>query len=216
MPNVQDIEVDELDLVIDENESVEDTQHTDGEGESEDAELNLNDDTQVDKLTPAQQNAKRQEEAWLNKVVTGAAEVSEAPKWLHNRLNTRLETLEEAPQTEDVVRKVLNQELQAQEFKTLQSQIPKLSSLQAKELQDRFSELKPLGNVKALRTALDLMGLSQKVTDAEKRGIAKGRQSLPKSGHPSIKESSKAVGGVPMDIVSDNAKWNDMIRNGAN
>ena len=218
MPSDQDTNSDELQLdVTDEAESVEDTQTTDeGEGESE-GELNLETEEQaVEKLSPAQENAKRQENAWFNKVVSGKAKVEDAPKWLQEKLNTRLEASTEEPGTEEVVKKVMAEERETQQFKDLQSQIPKLTSSQAKELQERFAELKALGKVKALRTALDLMGLSQKVKEAEARGVAKGRTSLPRSGQPAVRKSDQVVGGVPLDVIHDDKKWNDMIRNGSN
>jgi hypothetical protein len=216
MPS-EDTTGDELQLeVIPDTEPSADTQTTvTGEEESEEVQANLEtEEPKVDKATPAEENAKRQEEAWLGKVVSGKAEVEDAPKWLQGRLNTRLETINKIPETEEVVKKVLTQEREAQEFTDLQKQIPKLTPLQARELQDRFAELKPLGKSKALRTALDLMGLSQKIKDAETRGVAKGRMSLPKSGQPSVRKSDQVVGGVPLEVINDDKQWNEMIRKG--
>lgn len=217
MPNGQDIEGDELQLeVIPETESAEDTQATDnGEGESEEVELQFEqEEAQGDKLSPQEENAKRQEDAWLNKVISGKSNVEDAPKWLQNRLNARLEATNKVPETEEVVKKVLEREREEQEFQAEQKNLPKLTTLQAKQLQDKFAELKPLGKVKALRLAKELLGLSSKVKEAEARGIAKGRMSLPQSGHPSVKRSNQAVGGVPIDVIHDDKKWNEMIRNG--
>ena len=217
MPNGQDTTEDELQLeVISETESAEDTQATEnGEGESEtEVELNLEtDESKVDKLSPAEENAKRQEEAWLGKVTSGKANVEDAPGWLQKRLNARLEATDKVPETEEVVKKVLTQEREAAEFKAEQASIPKLTALQAQELKSKFAELKPLGNVKALRLAKELLGLSSKVKEAEERGIAKGRMSLPRSGQPSVKKSGQ-VGGVPLDVIHDEKKWNDLVRNG--
>lgn len=216
MSSIQDTESDELQLeVIDDTESGDDTQDTekDGEGESE-TELNLETDEKVVKQTPAEENAKRQEESWLNKIVSGKAEVDDAPNWLQARLNKRLEAANNVPDTEEVVKRVLIKEREDAEFQTLQSQIPKLNSVQAQELQERFAKLKPLGKVEALKTALDLMGLSSKTKEAEMRGIAKGRMSLPTSGQPSVKKSSQSVGGVPLDVIRNDKAWNEMIREG--
>lgn len=215
MPNGQDTTDNELELDIIEDESAEDTQDTQGEGESEEVELNLETgEAKVDQRSPAEENAKRQEEAWLLKVTSGKASVEDAPKWLHGRLNSRLEATNKLPETEEVVKRILEQKEQEQEFKAIQAQIPKLTPQQAKELQARFAEYKPLGNAKALRTALDVMGLSQRVKEAEQRGVAKGRMSLPQSGQPSVKKSDQAIGGVPSDVIQDDKKWNEMIRQG--
>lgn len=213
MPSEKSIDSNELELTIEEDESSDDTQNSDAEGESE-TELNLEIDEKVAKQTPAEENAQRQVDSWVNKVINGKAEVEDAPKWLQARLNAKLEATNNVPETAEVVKKVLAEEREAAEFKSLQSQIPKLNSAQAQELQERFAKLKPLGKVEALRTALDLMGLSSKTKEAEMRGIAKGRMSLPMSGQPSVKKSGQSVGGVPLDVIHDDKKWNAMIRSG--
>lgn len=217
MPSGQDSSGDELDIqVTPETESADDTQNS-GSAESESTEeLNLETETvETDKVTPQEANAKAQEEAWLGKIIAGKVEVEDAPNWLQKRLTNRLEATSKTPETEEVVKKVLAQEREAQEFKTLQKQIPPLSSAQAKELTARFAELKPLGNVKALETALKLMGLDSKVREAEARGIAKGRVSFPASGLSSVRKAGEIKGGVPVDIINDDKKWNEMIRKGS-
>jgi len=218
MPNDQDTQGDELQLeVIPETETVEGSQDTqESEGETEDNGLNLEtDEPQVDKLSPAEENAKRQEEAWLNKVILGKAQVEEAPKWLQNRLNSRLEATNKVPATEELIEKALAKKEAEREFKARQKQIPKLTPQQAKELNERFNALRPAGKVVALNAALDAMGLSQKIREAEERGVAKGRMSLPKSGQPSVRKSEQVVGGVPLDVIGDDKRWNEMIRNGS-
>lgn len=215
MPSGQNTGGDELDLeVITEDESAEDTQYIqEDEGESE--ELNLEtEEAQVDKLSPAEENARKQEEAWLNKVISGNAAVEDAPKWLQGRLNKRLDAVEKAPDTEEVVRKVLEKEREDAEFQERKSQIPKLTPAQAKEFTERYNQLRPAGKLAALNTVIELMGLSQKMREAEQRGIAKGRMSLPRSGQPAVRKSDQVVGGVPMDVIQDDKKWNEMIRTG--
>lgn len=209
-------ENDELQLeVISESDGVEDTQTTDGEGESEDTKLNLETEEQkVDKLTPAQEQAQRQENTWLNNVIAGKKTVEEAPQWLQARLNARLEATNKAPDTEELVKKILEKEREDGLFKELQSQIPKLTAAQAQELQERFNSLKVAGRVIALKSALDAMGLSQKLKEAEQRGVAKGRMSLPRSGQPSVRKSEQLVGGVPLSVIQDNKAWHEMLRNG--
>lgn len=218
MPSDELTTGDELQLdVIPETEVLEDTQSTTGEGESEENGVTLNlesEDAQVDKRTPAEINAQKQEDAWLTKVTTGKANVEDAPQWLHARLNARLEATNNVPETEEVVKKVLEQEREAQEFKNLQAQIPQLTEAQAKELQERFNTLKPAGKVVALKAAMDAMGLSQAVKEAEARGIAKGRISLPVSGQPPVRRTEQIIGGVPADVITDDKKWREMIRQG--
>jgi hypothetical protein len=218
MSNDENTAGDELQLeVIAQDESIGDSQTTEqSEGETEETQLNLEtDEAEVGKLSPAEENAKRQEEAWLNKIIAGKAQVEDAPKWLHARLEGRLNATVKLPETEEVVKKLLEKEREAQEFKALQAQIPKLTPVQAKELTDRFNTLKAAGKVVALQAALDAMGLSQKVKEAEMRGMAKGRMSFPQSGQPSVRKPEQAtIGGVPMDVLSDEKKWNEMIRTG--
>lgn len=211
MPNTT-TDGDELEIDIAEAESAVDTQTTDEDSEGE-SELTLESEEKVEKLSPAEENAKRQEEAWLEKVVSGKAEITDAPKWLQGRIESRLNVTTKLPETEEVVKKVIAQERETLEFKALQSRIPKLTATQAKELQERFAELRPLGKTKALQLALDLMGLSQKINDAERRGIAKARMSLPVSGQPSVRKLAQ-VGGVDLDVIHDDKKWNEMIRGG--
>jgi len=219
MPNGQDTEGDELQLeVIPEAESDGDHQTTDkGEGDAADSSVKLEEsDAKADKkLTPAEESARKQEETWLAKVIAGKSKVEEAPNWLQDKLNARLETISDAPKTEEIVKQALAKERKAQEFSDLQKQIPALTKAQAKELTDRYNQLKGADNVAALKTVLDAMGLSQKLKEAEARGIAKGKMSLPKSGQPAVRKSDVSVGNVPLDVIQDDKKWNQMIREGA-
>ncbi len=207
---------DELQLEV-----IPETESTDGTQDSGNAEGELTEEIRLEtgeeevKLSPQEENAKHQEDVWLNKVIAGKANVEDAPSWLQKRLTARLDATGKVPETAEVVKKVLTQERQAQEFQDLQKQIPPLTQTQAKELQEKFAKYKPLGNVEALKTALELMGISSKVKEAEARGIAKGRLTFPKSGQPSVKRSGQVVGGVPLDVINDDKKWNEMIRTGA-
>lgn len=208
---------DELQVDIIESESGDDSQTTpvEGEGETE-VEVQLEtEEPKVEKLSPAEENAKRQEEVWLNKVLNGKAEVEDAPKWLQPRLESRLDSTTKVPETAEVVKKVLEQERENAEFKALQGQIPKLTQAEANELQMRFNTLKAAGKVVALQAAMDAMGLSQKVREAEQRGVAKGRMSIPSSGLPSVRKPEQAtVGGVPVDVIADDKEWNKMMQQG--
>lgn len=219
MSNDMNTLVDELELqVIEDGESVVDPQATpDGEGEVTtvlDLEVS---EPKADKLTPAQEQAERQVEAWLQKVTSGAAKIEDAPGWVQKRLNTALELEAKQPEIEEVVRKTLERERANAEFKELQAQIPPLTPAQASELKERFNALKSPGKeALVLRTLLDAMGLSQKVKEAEQRGIAKGRLSLPPSGQPAgRKAEQRIIGGVPEDVINDDKKWNEAVRAGS-
>lgn len=216
MSNAQDTDADELQLeVTAEAESAVDSQNSqEAEGEH-DAVINLEkDDQKVDKLSPAQEQAQRQEEAWLLKVTSGKANVEDAPKWLQARLNSKLEATDETPDIEAVVQRSLAKEREDAEFKDLQSQIPALTQSQADELQERYKALRPAGRVAALRATLDAMGLSSKLKEAEARGIAKGKMSLPRSGQPAVKKSDNLIGGVPEDVINDDKKWAEYVARG--
>ena len=223
MPSDQDTKADELDLIVDDatakDESVDDTQDTllEGEGES-DTVLDLEKESEqtVDKLSPAEEQAQRQEDAWMLKVTSGKAKVEDAPSWLQGRLNNKLDVVAKTPDTEAVIRKVLDKERSDATFKELQSTIPKLTTAQANELKERYKALRPAGKVAALQASLDAMGLSQDLSESEERRIAKGNMSLPRSGQPSVRNSvqPKSIGGVPADTITDDAKWNEMIRQG--
>lgn len=216
MFNGQNTEDYELDLqVISEDESDGNTQTTnDGEEESADSSVNLTEDVTAEKLSPAEISAKQQEDSWLVKVISGKSEVKDAPQWLQSKINSRLEAMNAPQNTEEIVKQALAKERKAQEFSDEQKKIPLLTKTQAKELEERYSQLKGADNVVALRTVLDAMGLSQKIREAEARGIAKGKISMPRSGQPAIRQSDESIGGVPLDVIHDDKKWNQMIRQG--
>ena len=116
---------DELQLeVIPEAESNTGSQDTNGEGETETVIL---DDTQSNKLTPAQENAKRQEETYLNRISGEEInpktdlpyEIEDAPKWLQPKLMEHFNAVGKVPETEEVVKKVLEQERENAQFKEI-------------------------------------------------------------------------------------------------
>jgi len=204
----------ELDLqVTTDSESPDSSQSSEfTEGENEDSQLNLETDkSQVDKLTPAEEQAKRQEEHWMLEVSSGRKELEDAPAWIQKRITPRLEG--SAPDTEEVVRKVLEKEREDAQFQELQATIPALTPQQAQELQDRYKTLRPAGKLVALAAALDAMGISSKLKEAEQRGVAKGRVSLARSGQPSVKKSEDTVQGVPRSLIQDNAAFDKFIKN---
>lgn len=212
MLNEADTEDGKLELqVTPSGESLESSQTTDGEGENGDSSLNLEiEEPKVEKLSTAEENAERQVEHWLLEVSSGKKKLEEAPTWVQKRMASRLEG--KTPDIEQAVQNALAKEREDQTFKELQAQIPALTEDQAKELQERFKSLRPAGKVVALQNALDAMGLSSKLKDAEMRGIAKGKVSLPRSGQPSVKKSEQSIDGIPLSTISDNAAWNKMMK----
>lgn len=218
MPN-QDQVSDELgDIqVIEDTESAVDDNVTEEKENSEQSsqELHLEEDATTDsKLSPAEISAKQQEDSWLAKVIAGKSTVEQAPKWLQSKINSRLEVIGNAPKTEEIVKQALEKERKVQEFKDLQKQIPPLTPTQAKELKQRYSQLKGADNVAALKTVLEAMGLTPKPKEIEAREIAKGKITLPRSGQPAVRKSETKVGNVPLDVIQDEKKWKQFIREG--
>lgn len=209
--NTQDGESLELEITAD-SESLESSQTTDdGEGEIGDSSLNLEtSEPKVDKLTPAEENAQRQVDHWLLEVSSGRKKFEDAPNWVQKRMSPALEG--KTPDIEQVVQSALEKERENQRFKELQATIPALTPSEAKELQERFNLLRPAGKVVALQNALDAMGLGSKLKQAEQRGIAKGRMSLPRSGQPSVKKSEQSIDGVPLKVITNDAEWNKMVK----
>jgi len=218
MLNEESTQDSELHLeVTPDSESLESSQTTlDGEGEIEDARLNLDSENEqkADKQTLADENAKRQVDHWQQEVNAGRKDLKDAPAWVQKRIAALKEGSEAQNDTEQVVRRVLEKEREDAEFKDLQGQIPALTAAQAKELQERYKVLRPAGKVAALKACLDAMGLSQKLKEAEQRGIAKGKMSLPKSGQPSVKRSESTVAGVPVSTIQNNAAWENFVKSG--
>jgi len=226
MPSEQDMNGDELDLqVTPDNEPADDTQDTPANGEGEggpEAVVELEEETppaqpKVEKLTPAQEQARKQEEAWFQNVLDGKKKVEEAPTWLQPRLNKRLEDISEAPDTGSAVSQEVSRQLaekqEADDFAAAKAEIPPMNAAQAKEFRERYSALKPAGRALAVRTALEAMGISKSIEAAEKRGIAKGKMSFPRSGQPPVrKPETKLIGGVPEDVINDEKKWNEYVR----
>lgn len=224
MPSDEGQDGDELDLQVTPDAPADDTQATrdEGEGESE-AMVELEETPEqpkVEQLTPAQEQAKKQEEAWFQNVIEGKKKVEEAPTWLQSRLNKRLESISEAPETDSAVSKEVARQLaqknENDDFNAAKAEIPPMNSAQAKEFKERYAQLKPAGRALAVRTALEAMGItSKRVEDAERRGIAKGKMSFPKSGQPAVrKQESQLVGGIPSDVVNDEKKWAELVRTG--
>lgn len=201
----------ELELVTTDSESIDSPQTTDGEGEAEDSQLNLEtDESKADNASSAEQNAQRQVDHWLSEVSSGKKKLEDAPGWVQKRMSPILEG--KTPNLEEAVQNALAKEREDETFKELQAQIPALTAEQAKELQERYKTLRPAGKVAALKASLDAMGLNSKLKEAEQRGIAKGRVSLPRSGQPSVKKSEPMIDGVSQSTIQDNKAWNQLMK----
>ena len=164
-------------------------------------------DRKAEELTPQQKSALAQEKAWFRKIVDGKAELEDAPKWLHSRLENLLNIDTKLPDIETLVEKKLQEKAETQQFENLKKTIPALTRNQAEELQARFKEFRPLGKVKALQTALEFMGLTEKYKEAETRGVHRARMTLPPSAQP-----HKVNKETLLDIARDQNKWKEFVR----
>lgn len=212
MVNVESTPDSELDLqVTPDSESLETSQTSQGaEGENEDSKLNLEtDEPKADKLSSAEENAQRQVDHWLLEVTSGRKKLEDAPGWVQKRMTPHLDGT--TTDTAEIVRKELERQQEDAEFKSLQASIPQLTAAQAQELQERYKTLRPAGKVAALKASLEAMGLNSKLKEAEQRGIAKGKVSLPRSGQPAVKKSEPTVDGVPVSVIQNNKAWRDLL-----
>jgi hypothetical protein len=212
MPNGSDTERDELEIDTLEDESdvdTQDTSHEEGEGEFQESDLDdsleSEEDTSVPQQKPqASDAALAQENAWYSKIVTGKTSLEDPrlPSWLRPKLEKRLGVSE--PPKQENIKKIIEEEIR---FTDLKKSIPKLTKKQAEELKAKYAEFKPLGKVKALETAIELLGLSKRMQEAERRGLAKGRMSLPPSGQPSEKNQDDILA-----LAKDPKKWKAFIK----
>lgn len=202
----------ELDLqVTDDSESVETSQDSqDAEGEIEGSKLNLEtSESKVDKLSTAEENAVKQVEHWMLEVTSGRKALEDAPAWVQKRMLPKLEGAQ--VKEEDIVLKVSKQIQEDADFNAEKATLPTMTPGQAEEFKRRYAELRPAGRLAAIRAVKDAMGLSSKVKEAEQRGIAKGRMSLPRSGQPSVKKSEQTIAGVPVSTITNDAEWRKML-----
>lgn len=212
MVNVESTPDSELDLqVTPDSESLETSQTSQGaEGENEDSKLSLEqDEPKADKLSSAEENAQRQVDHWLLEVTSGRKKLEDAPGWVQKRMAPHLDGT--ATDTAEIVRKELEKQQEDAEFKSLQASIPQLTPSQAQELQERYKILRPAGKVAALKASLEAMGLNSKLKEAEQRGIAKGKVSLPRSGQPAVRKSEPTVEGVPVSVIQSKKAWKDLL-----
>lgn len=213
---IQDTEDAELSLVTVNAESEKDTQTTAEEKgtEGENRELSVDDESTTQVAKPnsqADERAKAQEATWYNKIIDGKAEISEAPKWLQGRLQARFDAMNKLPDLEKVASEVAKKEIERQrenaEFDALQKSLPSMGAEEFKLLNQRFQEFKGLGKVKALRTAMELCGLTPDAQEERRIEMAKGRMSLPPSGQSRTKGKNSLI-----DIAKDQKQWKAFVR----
>lgn len=204
----------ELDLdIIGESESV-DAEATESEQEVNGLQLDEESAAQVasKSLSPAEKSALQQEEAWFKKVVEGTKQIEEAPSWLQARLQKKLDSIAKAPDIKDVAREVALQEIARQkedaQFNQLQESIPALSKTDAEKLKAKFAELRPLGKVKALETAMEILGLTPDRMEEQSIAKARGKMTLPPSGAPSTKSENDIL-----SIAKDQKRWKEFVKN---
>jgi len=204
MPSDGSASNDELEIDTIEDESADD-QSTETAELDLDVEDNSTEDTSDSELTPAEKSAKQQIDSWYAKVVAGKADVADAPSWMQAKLSQKLEVIEKVPDVEKIIEEKLAQKEEQKQFKALLDTIPALPKLKAELLKAKFKEYKPLGNYKALETALAITGIN---ADESKRE-ARGRMSLPPSGRPAEKKQDDVLA-----IARDEKKWAQFQRNG--
>lgn len=121
--------------------------------------LDLDESPVSEKATSAQEQADKQVEAWIAKVVTGKADVSEIPhKWLKDKVETHLNALDKTPAITELIDKKFAEKHANEEFQSMKRELnaSKLSSGQKAELQAEFKENLELGMPKhiALKKAI--------------------------------------------------------------
>lgn len=199
MPSDQNTASDELDLDIESDESGDDQTNTDKDDSSE-VDLSL-----VDKQeTPAEKSAKDQENRWYADIIAGKRTIEDLKAshltWLLPRVEKRLGANEKTPDIEQIVTKKLQEQREEEDFKRMQSSIPKLSPPQADQLKRDFAELVNAGakRVTALKSAMRLNGIGETPPSSAP---------LP----PASRPSSKGV--LDMDTVSkDDKLWKEFLK----
>lgn len=202
--------------VTDNSESLETSQDSGNtEGEIEGSKLNLEtSESKVDKLSPAEENAIRQVEHWMLEVTSGRKTVEDAPTWVQKRLTAKLEATQTVSEDE-IVQKVSKQVQENAEFDAEKASLPAMTPEQAEEFKKQYAILRPAGRLAALRAVKAMMGFGSKVKEAEQRGIAKGKTSLPRSGQPSVKKPENAIDGVPTSVITNDKEWKKMLKSKA-
>lgn len=192
----------ELNLTTDDNESQavdadttsEQVEQVESSIDLEKEEVNTTEQSTANATAKAEIEAQKQEDAWYANILSGKKSLDDLKTmpWLFTRVQSRLNAVQKTPDIERIVEQKLKEKEEDMKFNNLQSQLPKMSNEQASKLKELYSKYRPLGKFTALETAVNLLGLSTKIQEAEKRGIAKARMSLPSnSGTVKKAESSE-------------------------
>lgn len=174
------------------NSSISNTDDVNGnvttDGEESDS-LNLDESPVKENATSAQAQADKQVEAWIAKVVTGKADLSEIPhKWLRDKVETHLSALDKTPAITELIDKKFAEKYENDEFQTMKHELnsSKLTAGQKAELQAEFKENLDLGMPKhiALKKAIKAASVNlAPSTDELRKSMA-----VPTAGRP-VRES---------------------------
>lgn len=208
LSNDTNTDSDELELKVQATEEAESGGDQDATKTEQTEVMALDEQEQVAKPTPAEISAQNQLEAWHAKILAGKADITAAPTWMQPKLMEKLQVKEKEPEIEKLIEEKLQKEREEIQFKNMVEALPELPREKAEELKSHFKELRPLGKVKALELAKKLAGLDEELREAEERGIARGRMSLPASGQPAPKPKNV------LDIAKDQKAWEQFRKSG--
>jgi len=210
MSNDNDISNDELnDIITDEqgedpmSENSDNNQEKSEQQEDETLELNEEPKKPVDSLSPQEFAAKKLEDSWTNKVLSGKSELQDVPEWLRHRVDKRLNSTVKADTLKDDLKRIVTEELEERQFVELQQTISKekLPKKAIEDLKSYYAELRPLGKLKALKLAYKFVKLQPLY------GVNNGT-SLPPSGQPKKMKNNDILA-----IAKDEKAWQELVKN---
>lgn len=203
-------EDDDLDLDIDQNDadtdSANDTEEEEesSEDEQEQDDLELEDSQDKIKSSKAEENKRKQVEAWASKIESGKATMDDLPvnlKWLlpdlKDRLGQGLEKQVDTPDVKEVVKQAIAEERANARFEAIQNELKQsdLTASQRDTLKTKYSALRERGLSK-----LDAVELAMEVAqiDLNELSLEGSRRAmrLPRPG-----TSKKALAGGNLDDV---------------
>ncbi len=193
-------------------EEVSDNATTDGE---ESDSLDLDESPVKEKATSAKEQADKQVEAWIARVVTGKADVSEIPhKWLKDKVETHLSALDKTPAITELIDKKFAEKHANEEFQTMKRELnaSKLTAGQKAELQAEYKENLELGLPKnvALKKAIKAAAVNLGPDLSEKRRA----MGTPVSGRPvKIEKEAGSHADLPKD-PKERVKYYQNLRKG--
>jgi len=154
--------------------------------------LDLDESPVKENATSAKEQADKQVETWIARVVTGKADLSEIPhKWLRDKVETHLSALDKTPAITELIDKKFAEKHADNEFQSMKRELnaSKLSANQKAELQAEFKENLELGMPRhiALKKAIKAASVDlAPSTDELRRSMA-----VPTAGRP-VKDSRDA------------------------